>query len=79
MGVLAAGQMFFPVSFSDEVAATLPYSTNPVKRTPRAQDMDYKKDPTAVVLITRNGKSLEEGVTAEITVIVDPAARPLDK
>ena len=71
--------MFFPTAFSDEVAATLPYSTNPVKRTPHSHDRDFNTDPTAVVTITRNGDHLSDGITAEITVIVDPAAHPLDK
>ncbi|MGV9248262.1 intradiol ring-cleavage dioxygenase [Streptomyces sp. NPDC003710] len=71
------GQLYFPETYNDRVAARDPYRTNSTARTPNARDGIYRRGGSSTLLtLTQAGSDLGKGVTGTVVLGIDPAATP---
>jgi len=67
------GQLFFKESVTDKVARIAPYSSRGVPRTRMSADNVYQSQGGSMVHLTRRSKSsFNAGLTARVTMAIDP-------
>lgn len=72
------GQLFFPDATNSAVAALAPYSDNQIARTSDSADTYFRQGSgSGLATVTPHDPSdLTRGVTAQVSVVVDPTATP---
>ncbi|WP_405800383.1 intradiol ring-cleavage dioxygenase [Streptomyces sp. NBC_01506] len=79
--VAHTGQLYFPQSVNDKVAAVPPYSSNTTPRLSNAEDFFYSMDnkgPESTMVVTplKGNGSIKHGLRASIVLGIDPGATP---
>ena len=68
-------QFFFAILY-DQIAVIYPYTLDVTTRTTDTEDRVYLADPPAVLDISYDGSSLNDGLSASMTTIIDPSSTP---
>ncbi|MEU7058065.1 intradiol ring-cleavage dioxygenase [Streptomyces sp. NPDC046197] len=71
------GQLYFPETYNNKVAALAPYRTNSTTRTPNARDGIYQRGGSATLLtLTQAGGDIGKGVSGAVVLGIEPNATP---